>query len=148
MVGSFYTSMVICNFNILGAAFRPHKTNAILVIYTNTVLTSTIPCQCFQSVSWWRTKKGQCLRRLQLGQFANCHIFERSKLTWIAAFIKVSRVFASERLNHTKLYYAERNTSIVTKTAVSPPHHPSSCGTGIGVCMGCCISGMWAGRLS
>ena len=44
--------MIVNDLNVCGTFGRPHETDAKLVIDPNAVLTRTISCKGFQSVSW------------------------------------------------------------------------------------------------
>ena len=52
-----FSSMIINNFDMIGIAVFPTKTNAPLVVNTNTVLSGTIPLQRLQPVSWRHTQE-------------------------------------------------------------------------------------------
>jgi hypothetical protein len=56
--------MIINNFDMIGIAVFPTKTNAPLVVNTNTVLSGTIPLQPFQPVSWRHTQELEIARRV------------------------------------------------------------------------------------
>jgi len=45
--------MVVRYLNVAGSGIRPTKTNSILIIYPNTVLTFAVSPQTLQAVPWW-----------------------------------------------------------------------------------------------
>jgi hypothetical protein len=58
--------VVIHNFDIFGAGFRPTETDAELIIDTDTMLSRTIAFQGFQSISWRHPEIVQSPRDVQL----------------------------------------------------------------------------------
>jgi hypothetical protein len=70
--------MIINDFNIAWPIFLPDKTDAILVIYPNTILTLSIPFEGFLTVTRRNTQFIQRLNRIQLIQFAGSYAPQRS----------------------------------------------------------------------
>ncbi len=95
--------MIIYDFNIFRAIIRPDKTDSILIVDADAVLTAPAAFQRLKPVSGRRTEEIQRLRRIQLGQFTDGCIFESAKLTRSAAFKKRLRMFAAKGLNHTNI---------------------------------------------
>lgn len=61
--------MIINNFDIIGIVALPDKTDAPLLIDSNTKLSFSIAVQCFQKIGWRNTqgfKKGRCVQHFQL----------------------------------------------------------------------------------
>ncbi len=72
-------SVVICNFDFICISLRPHKTNAVLLIDSNTILIVLISFQPFESVSRWDLKFGYILYAIDLVKFSSCN---RPNLLW------------------------------------------------------------------
>ncbi len=65
--------MVIDDFYIFRALFRPAKTNSILIVHANAMLTSATALQEFQPISRRDAKLIQLLDKIQLLQFSKRH---------------------------------------------------------------------------
>ena len=62
--------MVIHYLHIFGARIRPTEADTVLLVDSNTVLTSPIASQCFKPVAGWRPKVVKTASDLQLPQLA------------------------------------------------------------------------------
>lgn len=71
-------ALVIINyFDIGGILTVPHKTNAPLIIYTDTMLSSSIACKCLKSVGWRDLQVIKAQRRMKHVQFSPRNPLER-----------------------------------------------------------------------
>jgi hypothetical protein len=64
----FHVSMVIHNFNVVGAAFMPSEANPPLVIDADAVLPGAPTFESFQAVSGREPQVAQLARAVQLGE--------------------------------------------------------------------------------
>lgn len=94
--------MVVNNFYFFRPTLRPAKTNAILIVHANTVLSGSIPFQQFQSVSRRNTKLFQYLDGIQLLQLPQSRAGCRSKRPVPSSFKEHLGSSVGEGLNHDK----------------------------------------------
>ena len=62
--------MIVNNFDGIGAVFRPHETDAPLVVDANAVLSFAIIFQCFEPIGWRNFQIVENLGFVQHEQFA------------------------------------------------------------------------------
>ena len=62
--------MVVHNFHICWPRIRPAKTDAVLIINTNTMLSLSIPFQGFQPISRGNLEFVECCHGVKLIEFA------------------------------------------------------------------------------
>ena len=69
--------MVVDNFHLGWPHLSPAKTDAVLVIYANTMLPLSIPLQGFKPVSWGNLEFMECGHRVKLIKFAGGNLPQR-----------------------------------------------------------------------
>jgi len=62
--------VVVHNFHVCRPRIYPAKTDAVLIIYSNTVLSLSIPFQGFQPVAWGNVEFLECGHGVKLIEFA------------------------------------------------------------------------------
>jgi hypothetical protein len=67
------SSMVVDDFNELRAIRRPSKTDAELVVDSNTVLALTVSFKCFEPVAWGNPQVLKSLGSVQSVKFPSSH---------------------------------------------------------------------------
>jgi len=62
--------MVVCDFDFVGMAFLPLKTDPVLLVNSDAVLSFSIPREALQPVAWWNYQLSQHTRAVDLIQFS------------------------------------------------------------------------------
>jgi len=65
-------SVAIYYFDIVGVTFLPPKTNAVLIVYSDTVLAFPISRQRFKTVAGQSSQRSQCRRGIDPIKFDSC----------------------------------------------------------------------------
>jgi hypothetical protein len=65
--------VIVCDFDFVDIVLLPTKTNSILLIDPNAMLTFSVPTQPLQPVPWWDPQLREVLYAVQLIQFAPNH---------------------------------------------------------------------------
>ena len=92
--------MIVNDFNVCGPEFSPYEANAPLIIDADAVLTLSIIFQRLKVVAGRGLQEGQCLRRVELRQFAFGDLGEGLEPTWALSFVECLGVSTPERLDH------------------------------------------------
>ena len=66
--------MVVHNFYVCWPRIRPAKTDSVLIIQPNTVLSLSIPFQGFQPVTWGNVEFLDCGHGVKLIEFASGYL--------------------------------------------------------------------------
>lgn len=93
--------MAIHNLNFGGAAFRPAKANAPLLIHANAVLSFAIAFESLESVAWWDAQIFEfrrCVNHHQLAVHNTLKILRQT--TGDKTLVKFLRFNVAETLNH------------------------------------------------
>ncbi len=94
------SSVVIHNFYVFGACFRPTKADAPLIIDANAVLTEAIALQCFKAIAQRHPQITQAARDLKLPEFSLRHGSDVNKSSDALALGQRFSLWARERSNH------------------------------------------------
>jgi hypothetical protein len=99
--------MIIDDFNVMKVVSAlDGKANAVLIIYTNAVLSLPVSMQRLQMICWWDFQILQTSCIVNHDQFSQCHSLNiLRELSGENLVVDLLRFFVSEALYHTVLLY-------------------------------------------
>jgi hypothetical protein len=92
--------MIIHDFDVIGAGFRPAETDPILIVHADAVLACAIALERFETVAWRDTKIIEMTRDLQLSQFSPGNRFDPNESPDPPAIRQSFRLCGPERYDH------------------------------------------------
>ena len=95
--------VVVDNFNVFRTCARPHKTNAVSVVYAYAVLASPIALQDLEMIARRNAQIAQRTRDFQLPQLPSCHILERNESGNTISIGQHLSFFVFERNDHVEI---------------------------------------------
>src|SRR5208282_4621451 len=93
-------SMVVNDLDIFGAGRSPAKTQAVLIVHSDAVLSCAAALQAFMTITRRRTQELQGVCSIQLGQFARRDFGDARKPLALTSLEQRLRVGAAEAPNH------------------------------------------------
>jgi hypothetical protein len=95
--------MVICDFNIFGTSFRPSEADAPLPVYSDAVLSGSIPLERFQPITGRYPQVFKICRNFKLSQFPARNISDLRKSLDAVSLGKSLGIGALEGSDHLKI---------------------------------------------
>jgi hypothetical protein len=92
--------VVVRDLHVVGPVLPPNKTNTVLIVDSDAVLTFPVTLKRFQPVSGRDSKVIQINRRFNLVKLAQSHNLDRNPTPIRAGFKELLRIVIFEALNH------------------------------------------------